>query len=86
MGWEPEPDKQAMFGYGNYDLAMATLEKALTGKTFIAGDRFTAADLFVGAYVNFMTEEEVDRVAAAYGSNSSCRPGLHPSAIRSADN
>jgi glutathione S-transferase len=43
-----------MFGYGNYDLAINTLEKALAGKEYIAADRFTAADLFVGANVNFM--------------------------------
>jgi glutathione S-transferase len=55
-GWEPDADKQRMFGYGNYDLAIRTLEKALTGRTYIAGDRFTAADLFVGANVNFMLQ------------------------------
>jgi glutathione S-transferase len=55
-GWEPAPDRQAMFGYGNYDLAINTLEKALAGKTYIASDRFTAADLFVGAMVNFMLQ------------------------------
>jgi glutathione S-transferase len=43
-----------MFGYGTYDLAINTLEKTLSGKRFIAGNRFTAADLLVGAYVNFM--------------------------------
>ena len=32
----------------------ATLEKALTGREYIAADHFTAADLFVGANVNFM--------------------------------
>ena len=45
-----------MFGYGNYDLAIGTLEKAIAGKQFIAGDRFTAADLFVGANINFMLQ------------------------------
>ena len=55
-GWEPTPERQRMFGYGNYDLAIGTLEKALTGKTYIASDRFTAADLFVGANVNFMLQ------------------------------
>jgi glutathione S-transferase len=55
-GWEPAPEKQAMFGYGNYETAMRTLEKALTGKTYIAADHFTAADLFVGAMVNFMLQ------------------------------
>jgi glutathione S-transferase len=56
VGWEPAPDKQRMFGYGNYDLAIATLEKALTGREYIAADHFTAADLFVGANVNFMLQ------------------------------
>jgi glutathione S-transferase len=56
VGWEPEPEKQRMFGYGNYDLAIGTLEKALTGRTYIAGDRFTAADVFVGANVKFMLQ------------------------------
>ena len=54
MGWEVPPERQAMAGFGNYDTAMATLEKAVSGKPYIAGDRFTAADLFVGAMVNFM--------------------------------
>lgn len=56
VGWEPAPDKQAMFGYGNYDLAIATLEKALAGRDYIAANHFTAADLFVGANVNFMLQ------------------------------
>lgn len=53
-GFEPTAERQRMFGYGNYDLAIDTLEKALTGRRYITGDRFTAADLFVGANVNFM--------------------------------
>ncbi|MBA3667908.1 MAG: glutathione S-transferase family protein [Sphingomonas sp.] len=56
VGWEPTPERQRMFGYGNYDLAIATLEKALEGKQYIASDRFSAADLFVGANVNYMLE------------------------------
>jgi glutathione S-transferase len=55
-GWEPTPERQRMFGYGNYDLAIGTLEKAIAGKRYITGDRFTAADLFVGANINFMLQ------------------------------
>jgi glutathione S-transferase len=55
-GWEPTRERQRMFGYGNYDLAIGTLEKALTGTEYIAADHFTAADLFVGANVNFMLQ------------------------------
>lgn len=54
MGWEVPPDRHAMAGFGNYQTAMDTLEQAVAGKAFIAGDRFTAADLFVGAMINFM--------------------------------
>ena len=53
-GWEPTPERQRMFGYGNYDLAINNLEKALTGREYLAAVHFTAADLFVGANVNFM--------------------------------
>lgn len=54
VGWEPTPERQRMFGYGSYEAAVGNLERALTGKTYIAADHFTAADLFVGAMVNFM--------------------------------
>ncbi|WP_366926194.1 glutathione S-transferase C-terminal domain-containing protein [uncultured Sphingomonas sp.] len=54
MGVEVPPERQAMAGFGSYETAIDTLEKGLTGRQFIAGDRFTAADLFVGAMVNFM--------------------------------
>jgi glutathione S-transferase len=53
-GFEPTPERQRMFGYGNFDIAVATLEKAIAGREYIAADHFTAADLFVGAMVNFM--------------------------------
>ena len=53
-GWEPSPERQRTFGYGHYDLAVDTLEKGISAGPFIAADRFTAADLFVGAMVNFM--------------------------------
>ncbi len=56
MGWEAPEERQRMLGYGSYETAISTLEKALTGRQFIAGERFTAADLFVGAYVNFMLQ------------------------------
>jgi len=75
-GFEPTPERQRMFGYGNYDLAIDTLEKALTGKQYIAGDRFSAADLFVGANVNFMLQFnllEPRRVFADYAARMTDR-------------
>ena len=53
-GWEPSADKQRMFGYGSFDRAIDTLETAITGKRFIAGDKFSAADVVVGSQIGFM--------------------------------
>lgn len=53
MGWQVPPDKKMMAGYGDFDDAVAVLERAITGKTFVAGDRFTAADVYVGATVDW---------------------------------
>ena len=53
-GWEPTQERQRMFGYGNYDLAIEGMAKMLDGREYICGDRFTAADLYVGSQLGFM--------------------------------
>jgi glutathione S-transferase len=55
-GFEVPPERRAMFGYGTFDLAIDTLEKAVSGKDYIAGDRFSAADLYVGSQIGFMLQ------------------------------
>ena len=54
MGWAPPPEREMMFGYGTYDRAMAVLEGAVTGRRFIAGEHFSAADVYVGSIIDFM--------------------------------
>jgi len=66
MGWEVPPDRTAMAGFGTYDIAIDTLEKAVSGKQWIAGDRYTAADLLVGAYINFMLRFDLLEPRAAF--------------------
>ena len=51
----PSAEQGRMFGYGNYDLAVDTLEKAVSAHPYIAGDRFTAADVYVGSAVGWGT-------------------------------
>lgn len=53
MGWLPSEDQQAMAGYGSFDRAYDTLLGALIGKTFVCGDAFTAADVYVGSQVSW---------------------------------
>ena len=50
-GFEPAPERGRMFGYGNFDLAVDVLERAVKAHPYIAGDRFTAADVYVGSQV-----------------------------------
>ena len=45
-----------MVGYGNFDLTIDTLEKAVSGKDFVAGGAFSAADLYVGSQLGFMLQ------------------------------
>lgn len=48
------PEQKMMVGYGSYDDAVATLEGAMpTGDGWIAGARFTAADVYVGSTVDW---------------------------------
>lgn len=56
VGWEPAPDREKMFGYGNFDRAIDTLAGAVEGRKFIAGERFSAADVFVGSMIDFMLQ------------------------------
>jgi glutathione S-transferase len=53
-GFVPDADKQRMFGYGSYDLAIDAFESAVRGKAFVAGGRFSAADVYVGSMLAFM--------------------------------
>ena len=49
----PSPEQGRMFGYGSYDQAVDVLERAVAAHPYIAGDRFTAADVYVGSQVGW---------------------------------
>jgi glutathione S-transferase len=53
LGVEVPPGKSMMAGYGSFDATMDGLERAVTGKRFIAGDRFSAADVYVGSQIGW---------------------------------
>lgn len=50
---QPEGDQQSMVGYGTYDRVVETLADWLSERDYICGDRFTAADVYVGACIDF---------------------------------
>lgn len=50
-GWDPAPERGRMFGYGSYDRTLETLAGHLAKNDYVCGDRFTAADVYVGSQV-----------------------------------
>jgi len=53
--WDPAPEQQRMFGYGTYDRVVAVLDELLSGRDYVCGDRFTAADVYVGSAIMWGT-------------------------------
>jgi glutathione S-transferase len=51
FGVAPDERQQRMAGYGTFDLMVDVLERAVSQHDYIAGDRFTAADVYAGSQV-----------------------------------
>jgi glutathione S-transferase len=52
-GFEPSAERARMFGYGSFDQMVDVLDQAITGRRYIAGDRFSAADVYVGSQIGW---------------------------------
>lgn len=53
MGFEPKPEQGRAVGYGNYDLLVDVLEQAVSGRSYVAGDKFSAADVYIGSQIGW---------------------------------
>lgn len=53
LGFEPAPEQKAMAGFGEMADVLNTLEALVSDREFIAADHFTAADLYIGAELDF---------------------------------
>lgn len=53
MGWAGNEEQRRMLGYGSFDDAIHALEGALAGRSFMCGDCFSAADVYVGSQVDW---------------------------------
>ena len=53
LGVEVPADQQRMAGYGTYENMIDTLAYAVSQSDYIAGDKFSAADVYVGAHVGW---------------------------------
>jgi glutathione S-transferase len=53
LGFAVPPERERMMGYGTLARAMDTLEAAVSRTPYLAGEHFTAADLYVGSHIGF---------------------------------
>jgi glutathione S-transferase len=73
----PLPEQPGVIGYGSYEDTLNALETAITPGPFILGDRFSAADVYVGAQIGWglMTKGLDPRPAfVSYSERCSARP------------
>jgi len=53
FGFDVPRDKEVMAGYGNFGAVMDTLEHAVSNSDYVAGERFSAADVYVGSHIGW---------------------------------
>ena len=70
-------ERERMIGYGNFATVMDVMEKAVSSTRYIAGDDFTAADVYCGSHVGWgLKFESIERRPAfeAYWARLADRP------------
>jgi glutathione S-transferase len=53
LGFVVPPERERMMGYGRIEHVMSALETVLSHSEYLAGDDFSAADLYVGSALGF---------------------------------
>ncbi|KEQ54477.1 glutathione S-transferase family protein [Sphingobium chlorophenolicum] len=53
LGFIVPENRERTAGYGTFDHMVDTLESAVSGPAWICGDQFTAADVYVGAQIDW---------------------------------
>ena len=53
MGFVVPPERERMMGYGRFETVIDVLEQAVSRAEYLVGDRFTAADVYVGSGIGF---------------------------------
>lgn len=53
MGFVVPEGRERMMGYGRFDDVVNVLEGAVSQGTYLVGERFTAADIYVGSHIGF---------------------------------
>ena len=53
FGIKLDDDQQLTSGYGNYELILSVLDQFLEKSEYVCGNKFTAADVYLGSHVNW---------------------------------
>jgi glutathione S-transferase len=71
LGVTVSTEQQRMAGYGDFDRAIGVIGDAVARTPYIAGDRFTAADVYVGSQLMWFTQfglvQKTDAIMAYIG-------------------
>ena len=51
LKFEVPPERESMIGYGTLGAVLDTLEAAVSASEFVAGAKFSAADVYVGSHI-----------------------------------
>jgi glutathione S-transferase len=52
-GFQPTREQEMQVGYGSLAAVLDTLTQAVAGRRYIAGDRFSAADVYIGSLIGW---------------------------------
>ena len=53
LGFVVPDGRERMMGYGRFDDVLATLDRAVSAGDYLVGDRFTAADVYLGSAIGW---------------------------------
>jgi glutathione S-transferase len=53
QNWSVTPEQEGFLGFGNYNKTISTLANALHLSPYIAGEHFSAADVYVGSHLSW---------------------------------
>lgn len=81
LGFEVPPERHRSAGWGCYDDVLNTLEAELEEREFLAGDKFTMADLYVGSHLGWGMQFGTIEPRAAFKAFVE-RMDARPAAIR----
>lgn len=53
LKFEPKPEQEMLAGWGSFDRTIHTIDEKLTSTTWVCGERFTMADVYVGSSIDW---------------------------------